>query len=353
MFKGQSNFLSLNLNEDYMEEINDPIVIKSAETDEELCGRGYVHCTAWQEAYRGLVLSCEKKYDLIFLDHMMPEKDGIETLKELRSRPQDPNLHTTAICLTANAISGAREKYMEAGFDDYLTKPIDCEDLERMMIRYLPEEKVELTRKELMEEAEDSEGGLPEFLFGIDEINTDTGITNNGSVKSYMETLKEFAKRSKKYVQEIEGFFGSGDIKNATIKIHALKSSARIIGATDLGELAQMLEDAGKSGDRAILDEKLPELLERSAKLGDELSVLDPENRDDGKDKREISAEELEEAYSKIREYAEDCDNAGIEDILEKLAECAMPDDDRKKIEAVITALEDFDFDGIAGLLQN
>ena len=90
----------------------------------------------------GLLLSRGKQYDLILLDHMMPEKDGIETLHELRGENDNPNLHTPAICLTANAISGAREQYLAAGFDDYLTKPIDSGKLEEALMRYLPKEKL-------------------------------------------------------------------------------------------------------------------------------------------------------------------------------------------------------------------
>ena len=90
----------------------------------------------------GLRMSYDKKYDIIFLDHMMPRKDGIETLHELRSRPKDPNLQTPVVCLTANAISGAREQYLSEGFDDYLTKPIDPTRLEEMLVHYLPPDKV-------------------------------------------------------------------------------------------------------------------------------------------------------------------------------------------------------------------
>ena len=90
----------------------------------------------------GLALARGKKYDIIFLDHMMPEKDGVETLHELRAEADNPNLQTPTICLTANAISGAREQYLAAGFDDYLTKPIDSGKLEEMLVRYLPQGKL-------------------------------------------------------------------------------------------------------------------------------------------------------------------------------------------------------------------
>ena len=92
---------------------------------------------------RAIELAQEKKYDIIFLDHMMPDKDGIETLKEIRAKASGPNVDTPAICLTANAVSGAKEFYMEAGFNDYLTKPIDSERLEEMIYHYLPKELIE------------------------------------------------------------------------------------------------------------------------------------------------------------------------------------------------------------------
>lgn len=97
---------------------------------------------------RAVELAAEKKYDIIFLDHMMPDKDGIETLAEIRSNPAGPNSDTPAICLTANAISGAKEFYMEAGFDDYLTKPIDSDALEEMIYHYLPKELIEHEEKQ-------------------------------------------------------------------------------------------------------------------------------------------------------------------------------------------------------------
>ncbi len=96
----------------------------------------------------GIKMSGEKKYDVIFLDHMMPGKDGIETLHEIQADPQNPNRDTTIICLTANAISGARARYIAEGFDDYLTKPIDGDRLEEMLFEYLPSDKIASPKEE-------------------------------------------------------------------------------------------------------------------------------------------------------------------------------------------------------------
>ncbi len=84
----------------------------------------------------------KKKYDVIFLDHMMPEKDGVQVLKELKEGPVNPNMETPYICLTANAITGARDEYIKAGFDDYLAKPVNPKELEEMLFCHLPKEKI-------------------------------------------------------------------------------------------------------------------------------------------------------------------------------------------------------------------
>ncbi len=99
----------------------------------------------------GIELTKKSKYDMIFLDHMMPVKDGIEALKEIKAMEGNPNASTPTVCLTANAISGMRETYLSEGFDDYLTKPIDSDALEECIIRFLPLEKIHppLTKKRI------------------------------------------------------------------------------------------------------------------------------------------------------------------------------------------------------------
>ena len=89
---------------------------------------------------KGIALSADNEYDIIFLDHMMPDKDGIETLRELREA--EKNKKAVMICLTANAISGARKWYLSEGFDDYLAKPVSSEKLEDILLKYLPAEKI-------------------------------------------------------------------------------------------------------------------------------------------------------------------------------------------------------------------
>ncbi len=214
------------------------------------------------------------------------------------------------------------------------------------MLKYLPEEKIE--RKNVPSETEEEpEEKLPDFLLQIKEVDTEIGVGNNGGTGAYLDTLKIFAKRAGQYVGEITGFYAAGDIKNATIKIHALKSSARIIGAADIGELAQKLEDAGKAGDRKVLEQGLSGLLERTMHLAEELSPLLTEEEESADDKPEISEAELRETFLQIREYAENYDNTGIEDLMEMLSEYRIEGEWKEKFRIVRQALEDYDYGAI------
>ena len=182
----------------------------------------------------GISLFIKNHYDVIFLDHMMPDKDGIETLKEMKAITDTQNTLTPVICLTANAISGMREMYTNAGFDDYLTKPIDAERLETMLLQYLPDDKVTCVSGD-DDIDEDEDQALPDFLYDIKEIDTDSGLNYCGDGESYVDALMMYMGSAEKKAEEIEKYRAAGDIKNVTIKVHALKSASRSIGALELG----------------------------------------------------------------------------------------------------------------------
>lgn len=233
-------------------------------------------------------LFTKRHYDVIFLDHMMPEKDGIETLKEMKAITDTPNAATPVICLTANAISGMREMYKNAGFDDYLTKPIDAEKLESMLLSYLPKEKVTVVdgddvragNGEGVRSAGTADGtdvsnnALPEFLTGIKELDLDAGLDYCGDGESLLEALQMYQSSAEKKSAEIENNWSSRDIQNVTIKVHGLKSSSRAIGAVELSKLAERLEKAGKDGDTDTLEKELDELLSRYRQLASDLEPL-------------------------------------------------------------------------------
>lgn len=195
----------------------------------------------------------EKKYDIIFLDHMMPEKDGIMILHEMKEEEDNPNLNTPTICLTANAITGAREEYIAEGFSDYLTKPIDTDSLDLLLMKYLPNELIEIN----CEDSDDdnilthrAQYVYKKLTLLLDQklINIDTGLDYTGRADVYLDLLKAFYNLTDENIEELDRLYSDEDFENYSIKADAMKTSARIIGANKLGEKAYRLEVAGKTG---------------------------------------------------------------------------------------------------------
>ncbi len=147
-----------------------------------------------KDGYEGLKYAHGKKYDIIFFDHMMPGIDSIETLHEMKGQKDNPNLNTPCICLTANAISGAREYYLDAGFDEYLTKPVDPSKLEEMMSRFLPEEKI-VSAAEI--EAENKNVVILSFRHSVLVKDLERKLVKKGyQVSAYEKNLRSITEKN-------------------------------------------------------------------------------------------------------------------------------------------------------------
>ena len=200
-----------------------------------------------------LELAAEKRYDLILMDQRMPEMDGTETLRHIRRLRGNPNSGIPVICLTADAIVGARERYLAEGFADYLTKPVDSRKLEAMLIKYLPKEKTEI-----IPGPEPSGGSLPEAAGGgLEEaglreagIEPETGLHYcRGDEGLYRSLLAEYTREYPAKSEAMRRSFRARDWKNYGIYVHALKSTSRMLGIQDLSDAAARLEAAAKNED--------------------------------------------------------------------------------------------------------
>ena len=283
-------------------------------------------------------------YDLLFVDHMMPDMDGIETLKAIRSSGLSKD--TPAVALTANAVSGARDMYLEAGFTDYLSKPVDGEKLEKMLLAMLPPEKLEKAEDSgdaAVADDEEDLGTILAQLANVDEIDAQEGFKNCGSKDGYLSVLSVFHQTAGTKADEIEDFWKTGDTENYTIKVHALKSSARIIGAAKLFKLAEALEAAGKRGDTVFIDGETENLLGMYRTLDDKLSWLDR----GGEDLPEISGDAMREAYQTIVEIAGSMDYELMDDILKNLHGYTLSAADGKRVAEIEKLLTELDWDGI------
>lgn len=216
----------------------------------------------------------EKQYDVIFMDHMMPDMDGIETLHRLRALKDCPCHSTPVIALTANAVSGAREMYLREGFDSFLSKPIVPEKLEKMLMQMLPEDK--MTYGEIENDFPEGMGtkggtdfiqpedsGQMDALPQLDGIDWEYALLHLKDIGILKDTVDNFYSAMDKEADELMQFFrmlqeAQGEQQQKAmgqfeIKVHAMKSAAAMIGAVSLSGVARMLEYAAKDGEIEVI----------------------------------------------------------------------------------------------------
>ncbi len=207
-------------------------------------------------------------YHIIFMDHMMPEMDGIETYEQLRSSSLIGN-ETAVIAMTANAVTGARDHYLSYGFEGYISKPIMTDQLEDELKKHLPEDLVSYLFTEVRKNTDiiqKNEKHIPEKT-NVPAVPANLGFPDNcsfldiekgmrycgGDKELYADMVRTFRSESK--LNEIEEFYGTKDLKNYRILVHAVKSTALSIGAVNLSEQAKALEHAAKTNDEKYLEE--------------------------------------------------------------------------------------------------
>ena len=191
-------------------------------------------------------------YDLILMDHMMPVLDGMEALRVIQKEKLCPGV--PVVVLTANAVTGAKEMYLEAGFYAYLSKPVMSKDVYALLKQVLPTEL--LSTKKKQEQGEEIRSDAPNsknLMERLDFLDTVTGMAYCcDSEEFYREMLKTFVASEK--LEDIEAFYEVRDWENYRIRVHALKSTSLSIGAADLSEMAKQLELAAKEENHYFIE---------------------------------------------------------------------------------------------------
>lgn len=298
-----------------------------------------------------------RKYDIIFLDAMMPGMSGEETYGAIR-RTCHINDDTPIIVLTANAVKGAKEEYLSVGFSDYLSKPIDGLKFEAMIEKYLPDDKKQYdVQTSISEEKEDpTENTVLTDLREIPEIDVDAGIATAGDIETYLVVCKSFYETASEKIQMIKDYYDGMDIKNYTIQVHALKSSARLIGANDLSEKALALEMAGKENNVNTIIENTNQTLNIYENIFNQMRGLYENEKnnqlEEDTDKKLISQEELDEAYEALKELIPQMEYDAIEMLFEELDSFKLPDKDAGIFADLKKALKVFDWDKMEQIIE-
>ncbi len=260
-------------------------------------------------------------YDIIFIDHMMPIMDGVEVTGIIRNFDDQYYKNVPIIALTANAISGAREMYMEYGFTEFLSKPIEVKELSRVLYTYLPKDTVEYIEPTTINEKND--------------------MLNR-------EILRSIYIDGQRKIPLLYHLFEEKDIKNYTIEVHALKSVAASAKNMDLSEHAKNHEFAGKRGDFIFIEKDFHNLISKYKEFVDSLEeygIVEEILSDDSK--IIIDKDEIENHFENIRTLAEDFDLDGVLDVIKVLKGVQLSQEELDKLHRLINAADLFDYDEI------
>lgn len=258
-----------------------------------------------------------KDIHLVFMDHMMPEMDGVETTHIIREMKDSYYKKLPIVALTANAISGVKEMFINAGFSDFMAKPIELSVLDRMLKNWLPDKLLQKpTAETVMNDVKPAPvTNIAGALFSPEKGMYYTG----GDEEAYRGILATYVKTGKEKLDYIGRLYEQKDWTNYVIEVHALKSSSLMIGAEVLSELAKKLELAGKAGDYQTVTENEEELIRLYSEVVDECRLYLKAFDETDKDlyQADMLENDIQEVYSFKLELEESMLSVYIQDIAQ------------------------------------
>ena len=298
----------------------------------------------------------KSEFDIIFMDHMMPDMDGVETAEKIR-KLGGRHEHAPIIALTANAVHGTKETLLEKGFDDFLSKPMDLQALAEALVKWLPPEKI--SRAPELPEPKQTEGrtdcGFWDELCKAGEIDPEIGLRFvNGMRDVYRENLRLFYDRLDAECDNMSACMGGGELARFSLLAHSMKSALSGIGAAGLSKAAAALETAARENDADFCAAGFPEFLQSLLSLRARLSrVFPPEGKlaeNVGKKRGETGY--LQKTAQKALEAVSDFDtDSGLEAVNSLLA-YDFGGRIGALLESAATAMKKYDYDGSKDILS-
>ena len=302
---------------------------------------GYAVMEAANGAEAMEVFYANKDISLLILDVMMPQMDGLETLKRLRAG-KEANKKIPVVALTANAIDGAREMFLRAGFQAYVSKPIQPKKLEEVLLEQLRPEL-------LVKEVQLSEETVQDVKsIRIDGVDVAAGFANcGGSKTAYLRLLDTAYRSGVVKLRQMREYAEQGDLEYYTIEVHALKSVANTLGAMELGAMAKTHEMEARAKNYIFVQENASELLYRYQFLLEEINRVLLENKSEEEQRvLDLTKEEQTELLYQAMECIDNFDDQKAAEHLQLLLDSLKKLDNRSKIENALNAVRIFDYDG-------
>ncbi len=254
----------------------------------------------------------KEKYDIIFMDHMMPEMDGIETTRLIRRMIPEYE-KVPIIAFTANVVTETRTMFYEEGMSDFIGKPIDMTVMLNKLKKWLPKEKIILSSKEYSVSSEVKSGA------SIDGFDTAYAVKLLGNEALFWEILEDYYEALPEKFDVIRRHKNAGDISAYTIEVHSLKSTSRQVGALGLAKLAEELEMAGKENNIKFITDNTDKLIEVGYEHIEKLRIYFESEKLKSFEKIPVDSEKIKILFSKMLQGLEELDMSAVEEGVEVL----------------------------------
>ncbi len=288
-------------------------------------------------------------YDIIFMDHMMPDMDGVEAAEIIRMDCGENGTAPVMVALTANAMEGMREYFLEHGFQDFIAKPLDRKELNRLLLRWVPEK---YRQAEAMEE---EARPLDPAAFRIDGVDMDAAMQYySGDENGFVELLDLYFIDGKRKTELMCDFVES-DLLRYQIEVHGLKSASANIGAMEVSALARAQEFAAAQGDRDAIDSQFPVLLaEYETLLANIGQFLERRRQENGRKEKLpcLTIEELKEEAAAALEELKHFRSRECAERVETILEHELPEDMEAHILEIREQLRLYEDDNAEDLLS-
>jgi len=286
-----------------------------------------------------------RHYDLIFMDHMMPEIDGVETTRLIRRFHPEYN-DVPIIALTANAVSGTKEMLLKEGMNDFIAKPIELNTLIAKVAQWLPVEKVEKTDGAISNTSPDAE---EEIVVG--DLDTKTAIKMLGNAKLFWTVLKDYYRVIEKKANLILELYRKEDWAAYTIEVHALKSASKQVGAMSLSDKAALMEKAGNARDTDVIRAHIESMLSQYRSY---IPVLAPffEEENEGGESGMITDELLSGFFADMRAALEELDIDQMESVSEAMGHYSYREGEDVLFERLKEAVANIDIDACEEIMK-
>ncbi len=278
-------------------------------------------------------------YDIVFMDHMMPELDGVETTHIIRRFHAEYN-DVPIIALTANAVDGVKEMFLQEGMNDFVAKPIEVKSLVGKVRKWLPADKIYIEKTPKAAQQKETAREIE-----VGDLDTRSAIERLGSERLFWAVLKDYYKVISKKADYIEALLKKEDWAGYTIEVHALKSASRQIGAISLSEKAAAMEIAGNARDVEQIRRRTGELLRQYRAY---LPVLEPfcaDKEEDDAGKKEMTSDTLRELFSNMRNALENLDSDGMENVIRTMKRYRFDAGEAELFRRLQDAVDEIDVD--------